>query len=73
MTSSNAWLLRETPCVKDRALRVALVDDIRHRATIWRLQGAKERREDDARTCRLHAAVLEELARDLEAAGSAAP
>lgn len=57
-----------TPRIDDRELRAALVADIRWRANAWRDQALRERTESAARACQLRAAVLEQLARDLEEA-----
>lgn len=61
-----------TPRIDDPVLRAQLVADIRERADAWHAQAVQSRSRawgstaSDARACRLRAAVLEQLAHDLE-------
>lgn len=55
-----------TTRIDDPVLRAALVADIRRRANAWRDQGVRAWTDDEQRGCLLRAAVLEQLARDLE-------
>jgi len=54
------------PAIVDEILRARLVAAIRWRAEAWRDQGFRS--PNEARSCRRCAAVLEQLARDVEEA-----
>ncbi len=55
-----------TPRRQEVPLRAALVADVRTRAMAWHLQAGQHASESDARLCRVRAAVLDQLAHDLE-------
>lgn len=58
-----------TPSIADPVLRAQLIAEILERARAWRNQ-AVGKSADTAQSCRLRAAVLEQLAHDLEGAAT---